>query len=167
MRATLKEALGCAVVRDVVLAKDPPGWWRDRPGFVLSGFDIWSGEKLWSVGQVEIAGKPIAWSAAVNWLATGDDAKQCEWKADRFSGFFVAGADGAPVKVTEGQEHALPLFAVLADGGGPKIVLASGPGEYSAYDYAGGKVAAGRHLVWLRPHPDSWDEIDHLGPVCP
>lgn len=124
-------------------------------------------EKLWSIGHVEIGGKPIAWSVAVNWLATGDEAKQCEWKAERFSGFFIAGPDGAPVKITDGQEHAVPLFGVLADSAGPKIVLASGPGEYTAYDYAGGKPVVGRHLVWLRPHPDSWDEIDHLGPVCP
>jgi hypothetical protein len=124
-------------------------------------------EKLWSVGQIDIGGKPVAWSVAVNWLATGDEAKQCEWKAESFSGFFVAGADGAPAKITDSQEHPLPLFAVLADGSGPKIVLASGPGEYTAYDYAGGQLVAGRHLVWLRPHPDSWDEIDHLGPVCP
>ena len=124
-------------------------------------------EKLWSIAQVDIGGKTVAWSGAVNWLATGDEAKQCEWRAERFSGFWIADAGGAPAKITEGQDHPLPLFAVLADGGGPKIALASGPGEYTAYDYAAGKLTVGRHLVWLLPHPDSYDEIDHLGPVCP
>jgi len=125
-------------------------------------------EKLYSIGQVELAaGKPIAWAALVNWLAVGDAAKQCEWKAETWSGFFVAGADGAPVKVTDGQDHPLALFGVLADQGGAKVVLAVGPGEYTAYDYASGAVTVGRHLVWLRPHPDSYDEIHQLGPDCP
>ena len=124
-------------------------------------------EKLYSIGQVELAaGKPIAWAALVNWLAVGDPAQQCAWKAETWSGFFVAGPDGAPVKVTDGQEHPLPLFGVLADQGGAKVVLAVGPGEYTAYDYAAGAVTVGRHLVWLRPHPDSDEVILQLGPDC-
>ena len=125
-------------------------------------------EKLWSIGGVELNGKPIAWGVAVNWLAIPPDVRpeqQCEWKAETFSGLFVAGPDGAPVKVTEGQDHPLPLFAVLVDRGGAKVVIASGPGEYTAYDYANGAVTVGRHLVWLLPHPDSYEA--HLGPVCP
>lgn len=123
-------------------------------------------EKLWSVGQIDLNGKPIAWGVAVSWLVTTPDpAQQCEWKAESFSGLFVAGTDGAPVKVTEGQNHPLPLFAVLVDRGGPKVVLASGPGEYTAYDFANGAVTVGRHLVWLLPHPDSYEVS--LGPDCP
>lgn len=124
-------------------------------------------EKLYSIGQVElVANKPIAWAALVNWLAVGDPAKQCEWTNETWSGFFVAGAGGAPVKVTDGQEHPLALFGVLADRGGAKVVLAVGPGEYTAYDYVNGAVTVGRHLVWLRPHPDSYEEILQLGPDC-
>ncbi len=122
-------------------------------------------EKLWSIGQVDIAGKPVAWAGAVNWLATSNQPA-CTWKTETFSGFFVAGADGAPTKVTEGQDHPLALYAVLADGGGAKAVLATGPGEYTAYDLAGGQPTVGHHLVWLVPHPDSYAELDHLGPEC-
>jgi len=127
-------------------------------------------EKLWSIGQVDLGGKPLAWAGVVNWLAIPDGAKpeqQCEWKAETWSGFFVAGGDGAPVAVTEGQDHPLSLFAVLVDGGGAKAMLATGPGEYTSYAYANGAVTVGRHLVWLRPHPDSYEEATHLGPECP
>lgn len=126
-------------------------------------------EALWSIAQVDVGGKAVAWAGAMNWLAIPDGATQdtqCEWKAERFSGFFVAGPDGAPVKVTEGQDHPLALTAVLADKTGPKVLVAEGPGEYSTYDLGGGKAALGRHLVWLRPHPDSYEVVDHLGPVC-
>jgi hypothetical protein len=126
-------------------------------------------EKLWAIGQVEVGGKAIAWSGAVNWLEIPADSppdQQCTWKAERFSGMFVAGPDGKLVKVTEGQDHPLSLFAVLADSGGAKIVLAAGPGEYTAYDYANGAVTVGRHLVWLVPHPESYGALDNLGPEC-
>ncbi|MEO8698993.1 MAG: hypothetical protein ABI867_03085 [Kofleriaceae bacterium] len=126
-------------------------------------------EALWSIGQVDVGGKPIAWGGAVNWLAIpagADQTTQCDWKAERFSGFFVAGPDGTPVKVNEGQDHPLAMTAVLADKGGAKILVAEGPGEYSTYDLAGGKATLGRHLVWLLPHPDSYEATDHLGPVC-
>jgi hypothetical protein len=126
-------------------------------------------EKLWSIAQVEVSGQPVAWAGAVNWLTIppgeGPD-KQCEWKAERFSGFFVAGPDGTPAKVTEAQEHPLVLLAVLADAGGAKVMIATAPGEYTTYDLGGGAARVGRHLVWLRPHPESYVEVDQLGPQC-
>jgi hypothetical protein len=123
-------------------------------------------EQLWSIGQIDVGGKPVAWAGAINWLDVTAEPP-CTWKVETFSGFFVAGPDGNPVKVTEAQDHPLPLTAVLVDEDGkPEVVLAAGPGEYTVYDYAGGAVTVGRHLVWLIPHPDSF-EIDRLGPSCP
>ncbi|MGN6106255.1 MAG: hypothetical protein ACTHU0_14195 [Kofleriaceae bacterium] len=126
-------------------------------------------EMLWSVAQVDLGGKPVAWAGAVNWLEipAGAGADQpCSWKTEAFSGFFVAGPDGAPVKVTEGQEHPLLLTGVLADRTGAKVLLAAGPGEYTSYDLSGGAATVGRHLVWLRPPPDAYEGLDHLGPDC-
>lgn len=126
-------------------------------------------EKLWSIAQVDVGGKPVAWAGAVNWLTIpageGPDP-QCSWKVDRFSGFFVAGPDGTPVKVTEAQDHPLLLTAVLADSGGAKAMIAAAPGEYTTYDLGGGAARVGRHLVWLHPGPDAYAEVDRLGPVC-
>ncbi len=128
-------------------------------------------EMLWSVAQVDVAGKPVAYAGAVNWLTIPDGAMpqtQCEWKAETFSGFFVIGpeGDGTALQVTEGQDHPLLLSGVLADASGPKVLLAAGPGEYTAYDLANGRATVGRHLVWLVPHPDSFAAVDRLGPVC-
>lgn len=123
-------------------------------------------EKLWSVAQVDVGGKPVAWAAAINWLTVGEAGKQCEWPVEKFSGFFVAGADGTPVKVTEGQDHPLALVGVLADSGGAKVLFASGPGEYTAYDLGASGATVGRHLVWLVPHEESFAETDRLGPEC-
>jgi hypothetical protein len=123
-------------------------------------------EKLWSVAQVEIGGKVVAWAGAVNWFKTNNDPDPCKWTAERFSGFFVAGADGTPVRVTEGQEHPLVLSAVLADKGGAKVLLAVAPGEYTAYDVADGTAKVGRHLVWLVPPPEAFGVADNLGPDC-
>lgn len=127
-------------------------------------------EKLWSIAQVEVGGKPVAWAGAVNWLQIPDGAapeSQCEWKVETFSGFFTAGPTGAPVRVTEGQDHPLALTAALVDQSGVKVMVAEGPGEYSTYDVLNGTATLGRHLVWLRPDPESYGLIDHLGPVCP
>ena len=124
-------------------------------------------EKLWAIGQVELGGKPIAWAGAVNWLTVTDPAKPCDWKVDTWSDVYVAGPGGAPALLKlEAQEHPLPLFAVLADAQ-KRIVLLAGPGEYTAYDYVAGSATLGRHLVWLRPHPDSFVELARLGPECP
>jgi hypothetical protein len=141
-------------------------------------------EKLWSIAQVDVGGQPVAWAGAVNWLAippsASDDAgkpqdggrgpagsdKQCDWKVERFSGFFVPGPDGTPVKVTEAQDHPLVLTAVLADSGGAKVMIATAPGEYTTYDLGGGAARVGRHLVWLIPHPEAYADVDQLGPQC-
>ncbi len=121
-------------------------------------------EKLWSMAQVEVGGQPVAWAGAVNWLEVSEE---CEWKGERYSGFFIVGPDGKPLKVSEGQDHPLALTAVLADKTGAKVLVAEGPGEYTTYTLGGGRAQVARHLVWLRPHPDSFEALDHLGPACP
>ncbi len=127
-------------------------------------------EKLWSIAQVEIEGKPIAWAGAINWLAIPPGAKpasQCEWKTETFAGFFIAGPDGDPVQVPPIEaEHPLVLTAVLRDSGGARILLALGTGEYAAYDLSNGEAKLGRHLVWLIDHPESYGSIDRIGPDC-
>ncbi len=121
-------------------------------------------EALWSIAQVDVNKATVAWAGAVNWLEASD-ANSCNWKGDRFSGFFVAGPSG-PVRVTQGQDHPLALTAVLADKTGAKALVAEGPGEYSTYALETGAATLARHVVWLLPHPDSYEGMDHLGPVC-
>lgn len=122
-------------------------------------------EALWSIAQIEVNNTTVAWAGAVNWLEASDP-NPCNWKGERFSGFFVAGPDNTPIQVTEGQDHKLALTAVLADKGGAKVLVAEGPGEYSTYMLGGGMAALAHHLVWLLPHPDSYEGVDHLGPAC-
>lgn len=102
-------------------------------------------ETLWAIAQVQVGGKPVAWSGAVNWLTIPADAtpaSQCSWKADTFAGFFLAGPDGRATKVTEGQDHPLVLAAVLADRSGPRALIAEGAGEYTVYDLSASATTA-------------------------
>jgi hypothetical protein len=124
-------------------------------------------EMLWAFGQVEVGGKPVAWAGAVNWLTIPPGASPesaCTWKAETFAGFFVPGPDGRAVKVTEGQEHPLLLSAVLVDGGGAKVLVAQGSGEYATYHAAGARLA--RHLVWLRMPAEAYAVDERIGPSC-
>jgi hypothetical protein len=126
-------------------------------------------ETLWAIAQVDVAGRPVAWAGAVNWLTIPPGttaASQCDWKADTFAGFFVAGPDGRAVRVTEGQDHPLLLTAVLADSAGPRALLAEGAGEYTSYDLTGGSVRVARHLVWLTLGPDAYAIDERIGPAC-
>jgi len=127
-------------------------------------------ETLWSIAQVDVDGKPTAWSGAVNWLtipAGSPPSAQCTWRAETFSGFFVAGPTGSPVQVIDGQDHPLLLTAVLADKTGPHVMLAEGTGEYTSYDLANGVPVVGRHLVWLHAPPEAYGALDKIGPDCP
>jgi hypothetical protein len=124
-------------------------------------------EMLWSFGQVDVAGRPVAWAGAVNWLTIPPGASpdsQCDWKADAFAGVFVA-SDAGAVKLTAGQDHPLLLTAVLADRGGAKALIAEGPGEYTVYDLTAG-VRVARHLVWLRLPPEAYAIDERIGPSC-
>jgi hypothetical protein len=127
-------------------------------------------ETLWAITEATINGAPAAWAGAVNWLtipagATPDT--QCSWKAETFSGFFIPSADGkSAMKIEDNQDHALFLTAVLGDSGGPKVLLATGEGEYTAYDLAPGRATSGRHLVWLVAPKDAYSVEDTLGPEC-
>jgi hypothetical protein len=122
-------------------------------------------ETLWAFAEVKIGNTPVAWTGAINWLQIGNEPDQCAWTAERVSGFWIP-VDGAAVKVTEGQEHALPLIAVLADGGGAKVALAEANGEYVTYDLAPGRATLGRRVVWMLAPPQAWEAVDHLGPIC-
>jgi hypothetical protein len=123
-------------------------------------------EQLWAVGEIKVGDKPVVWAAAVNWLAIGDPANVCDWKAERWSGFFVPGADGAPQKVSEGLAHPLALSAVLVDHSGARVILAEGPGEYATYDVVPGGAKLGQLVTWMTAPDDEWAAIDHLGPTC-
>jgi hypothetical protein len=126
-------------------------------------------EMLWSVAQVDVASRPVAWAGAVNWLTIPPNTtagSQCDWKVETFAGFFVAGPDGKAVKVTEGQDHPLLLSAVLADRTGARLLVAEGPGEYSTYDFLAGGVKLARHLVWLTLGKDATVIDERIGPVC-
>jgi hypothetical protein len=122
-------------------------------------------EPLWAFAEVKVDNQPVAWTGAINWLQVGAEPDQCSWAAERESGFWIATQGGAQ-KVTEGQEHPLPLLAVLADGGGAKIALAEGNGEYVTYDLAPGKATFAHRVQWMLAPPQAWDAIDHLGPIC-
>jgi len=126
-------------------------------------------ETLWAIAQVDVANRPVAWAGAVNWLTIPPGttaASQCDWKAETFAGFFVAGPDGRAVKVTEGQDHPLLLTAVLADRAGPRALLAEGAGEYTSYDLTGGTPRVARHVVWLTLGPEAYAIDERIGPVC-
>jgi len=126
-------------------------------------------ETLWAIAQVDVANRPVAWAGAVNWLAippNASPASQCDWKAETFAGFFVAGPDGRAVKVTEGQDHPLLLSAVLADRSGAKVALAEGAGEYATYDLVAGTAKLAGHLVWLVLAADAYAVDERIGPSC-
>jgi hypothetical protein len=122
-------------------------------------------EKLWAFAAVTLDGQPVAWTGALNWLQINNEPDQCAWTAERVSGFWIPTQGGA-TKVTEGQDHALPLVAVLADGGGAKVALAEANGEYATYDLAPGRATLGHHIAWMLAPPQAWDAIDYLGPIC-
>lgn len=121
-------------------------------------------ETLWAVGEVKVADKPVAWAAAVNWLAIGDPVFTCDWKAERWSGFFVPDQAGNPVKVQ--TKHPIALSAVLVDHTGARVLLADGPGEYASFDVTSDGATLGHDVTWMAASDDEWAQIDHLGPLC-
>jgi len=125
-------------------------------------------EQLWAIAEIDVANNPVAWAGAVNWFQIGDPAAQCSWKHEQFSGFFIPSPNGPPVKVSEGQapDHTLALSAALVDGSGAHVLIADGPGEYATYDVTPGKATLGHHVEWMIAPPETWEMLDHLGPIC-
>ena len=124
-------------------------------------------ERLWAFADVKIDGHPVAWTGAVNWLQIGDPAQQCQWPAERVSGFWIPDSTGTrAIKVGEGDAHALPLIAVLADATGARVALAEANGEYATYDLAPGRATLGHRVVWTIAPPEAWQAVDYLGPIC-
>jgi hypothetical protein len=127
-------------------------------------------EQLWAIGEVDFAGRPVAWTGAINWLTIDNAAPsaQCTWKTERDSGTWIVGPDAKPGKLTEGQTpgHTLALSAVLSDNGGPRVALVEGPGEYATYSLATGVAKLARSVTWMLVPNDAWEQGDHLGPTC-
>jgi hypothetical protein len=122
-------------------------------------------EPLWAVSELDLASGPVAWTAAFNWVQITDPADPCSWKTERWSGIFVAGPDGRPIKLDTG-DHPLVLSAALVDRSGARALLAEGPGTYSTYDVgpAAGKAAHG--MTWMLAPNEAWDGVDRLAPPC-
>src|SRR5580704_10702686 len=59
-------------------------------------------EQLWAIGEVDFAGRPVAWTGAINWLTIDNAAPsaQCTWKTERDSGTWIVGPDAKPGKLT-------------------------------------------------------------------
>jgi hypothetical protein len=123
-------------------------------------------EKLWAFGEIRVGNQPVAWGGAVNWLQIGSPAEPCTWEGQRFSGVFVPGPDGRPIRITEGQERPLVLLAALADRGGAKVLLAEGPGVLATYDLVPGGARLGRRMEWMQAPPEAWQATDDLTPPC-
>lgn len=124
-------------------------------------------ETLWVVGEIDQNNAPIAWGAAINWLTVGSPADACHWPADRFSGLFVPGPGGTPVRVTDGLDHPLALTAALVDSSGPRVLFLDGPGEYAMFDVTPGGAKLAHKVTWMLAPDEAWAMIDHLGPLCP
>ena len=121
-------------------------------------------ETLWAFAQEDLGDQAIAWSGAVNWLHVTDPSDQCTWHAERWSGIFLPGPGGTLVQLETG-DHPLALAAMLVDRGGPKVVLADGPGTYATYDVAWPQKPV-RSITWMLAPHEAWDAVDRLGPPC-
>jgi hypothetical protein len=121
-------------------------------------------ERLWAIGEIDVGDRPVAWSAAVNWVTIADPTDPCTWKVDRWSGILVAGADGKPIKLDSG-EHSLVLSAALVDRVGTKALLGEAPGTFATYDL-GGAAKPAHTITWMLAPSEAWDAVDRLAPAC-
>ncbi|HET9622334.1 MAG TPA: hypothetical protein VFP84_13270, partial [Kofleriaceae bacterium] len=144
----------------------PPGLAAALPAHDCKSPDC---EMLWAILQVTVDNKPVAWTGAVNWLAIPPGAApdtQCSWKAEVLEGTFIADDAGRATRLAEGQDPPLGLGGVLADRGGPRVLLTGSTGVYSTYDLVAGAAKLARHLVWLILPAEEYTVDARLGPSC-
>jgi hypothetical protein len=122
-------------------------------------------ERLWAIGEIDIGDRPLAWSAAVNWVTIREPTDPCTWQVDRWSGIFAAGGNAKPIKLDSG-EHPLVLSAALVDRTGVKVLLAEGPGTFATYDFVGDAGRPAHAITWMLAPTEAWDAVDRLAPVC-
>jgi hypothetical protein len=125
-------------------------------------------EKLWTVAQVDFAGKPVAWDVAVEWLRVDrGQPDSCQWASEGDGGVLVASAAGGAERVAD-QHAAVPLHlaAVLADRGGPRVLLLEHIGEYATFDLGAGAPTLASHLRWYAPNEELYAGDRKLGPYC-
>ncbi len=126
-------------------------------------------EMLWAFIEIDVRNQPVAWGGAVNWLqvpTSADPATQCQWPAETYSGFFVPGSDGKPVKLDDDPARPLTLAAVLADRTGAKVAMAYGAGEYASYDLASTGATLGHRVTWVAAPPEAYTAATRIGPEC-
>jgi hypothetical protein len=125
-------------------------------------------EKLWTVAQIDFAGKPVAWDVAVEWLRVDrTQSDVCQWASEGDGGVLVAASSGAAERlVHEHSVEPLHLAAVLADRAGPKVIVLEHIGEYATFDLGGGAPIMARHLRWYVPNEELYAGDRKLGPYC-
>lgn len=122
-------------------------------------------ETLWVVGEEDWGSRVVAWGVAVDWLHVIDPADPCTWRDERWGGIFAPAADGTPTRLDTG-DHPLALSAALIDNGGPKALLADGPGAYATFDVVPPPGRRARAITWMLASHDAWDAVDRLAPAC-
>lgn len=125
-------------------------------------------ERLWTVAQLDFAGKPIAWDISLEWLRV-DPAQPdvCQWQSEHDGGVWFATPAGAAERLA--HEHAiepLHLGAVLADRAGAKVLVLEHIGEYATFDLGGAAPQPARHLRWYAPNEELYAGDRKLGPYC-
>lgn len=127
-------------------------------------------ERLWTVGQLDFGGKPIAWDVAATWLRV-DPAQPdvCQWTTEHDGGIFVATASGAAETLQhEHNLEPLHLGALLADRAGAKVLVLEHIGEYATFDLGAGgsSPTAAKYLRWYVPNEELYAGDRKLGPYC-
>jgi len=130
-------------------------------------------ERLWTVAQLELGGKPIAWDVAVEWLRV-DPAQPdvCQWSTEHDGGIYFAKAGGG-AEILQHQHAVEPLHlgVLLADRSGPKVIVLEHIGEYATFDVGAGGAsgaapAPARHLRWYVPNEELYAGDRKHGPYC-
>lgn len=125
-------------------------------------------EPLWTVAQLDFAGKPVAWDVALEWLRV-DPAQPdvCQWASEGDGGVFMANAAGGAERIADGHA-AVPLHlgALLADRAGAKVLVLEHIGEYATFELSAGASKPARYLRWFVPNEEHYGGDRKLGPYC-
>jgi hypothetical protein len=118
-------------------------------------------EPLWNVAEFEVGGKPMAWEVVREWVSGKPGDSACNWAQTGDKELYVSTPRGIVPLGIEG----LHGFALLADGRGPQLLVATNLGEYAVYEVTPAP-AQRKHVKYMWPNEEDYAGQDVLGPYC-
>lgn len=132
-------------------------------GFQCSGPGC---QKLWTVGELDVGGKPAVYETVRSWVATTAE-QPCSWEQRSRHEIDVMNGNGKLVSLAmKPQASDVNVLGVLVDDNAARVLVGTSIAEYATFTLDSTPPVEAHRIVYYAPNEEDYGGINWLGPYC-